>query len=267
MFRLALAQMLVNPGRKAENLARATEMVSQAAKEGAQVVLLPEALTLGWMHPSATTLADEIPGGESFEALSKAARDAAVHVCMGLVERSESKIYNSAVLIGPAGKLLARHRKINELEIAHDLYAVGDHLQVAQTEFGKMGIMICADAFIRGQVISRSLAAMGAQVILSPCAWAVPLRHNNELNPYGGLWIEHYSPVAREFGIWIAGASSVGPIEHGPWSGWSCIGCSLVVGPNGEVTTQAPYGSDAQTIRYVDVTLRCASRPPGEPGQ
>lgn len=266
-FKLALAQMRVQPGQKAENLARACWLVREAAKAGAQLVLLPEAMPLGWMHPGASALADEIPAGGSFQALSTEARKSGVHICAGIVERAKDQIFNSAVLIDHAGKLLGHHRKINELAIAHELYAPGDRLGVTETSFGKIGLMICADAFIRGQVISRALAAMGAQIILSPCAWAVPPGHNHELDPYGALWIEHYSPVAREFGIWIAGASSVGPIEDGPWSGWNCIGCSLVVGPNGQVVAQGPYGNDAETILYVEIRPQERARPPGEPGE
>ena len=264
-FRLALAQMRVQPGEKARNLSRASEIIHEAAKGGAQIVLLPEAMNLGWMHP--TSLADEIPGGESFLALAKAARESKVQLCAGLIERAGGQTFNSAILLDPRGELLAHHRKINELQIAHELYSPGDRLTVVETAFGKIGIMMCADAFIQGQVITRALATMGAQIILSPCAWAVPPNHSNELDPYGGLWVENYTPVARERGVWIAAASSVGPIKHGPWSAWTCIGSSLVVAPNGEVLLRGPYGPEAETILYVDVTLREAKRPVGEPGR
>src|SRR5262249_1108698 len=151
-----------------------------------------------------------------------------------LVEKQHDTIYNSAVLIDPKGEILLHHRKIYELDISHDLYALGDRLAVAATPFGRIGIMICADAFARGQVISRTLGYMGAEVILSPSSWAVPADHNNAKDPYGQLWLENYGPVARDFRVWIAGASNVGKITAGPWKGRNCIGCSLVVGPNGQ---------------------------------
>lgn len=44
---------------------------------------------------------------------------------------------NSAVLISPAGEVLLRHRKLNELSIARDLYTLGDSLNVAETEIGR----------------------------------------------------------------------------------------------------------------------------------
>lgn len=256
--------MRVEPGRKSENLARAGRLIIEAAAGGADLVLLPEALTLGWMDPSARVLADEIPDGESCGALREHARKAGVHVCAGMVEREGEKIFNAAVLINPEGEVLARHRKINELEIAHSLYSAGHRLQTVETELGRIGLMICADAFIPGQVISRSLAAMGAELILSPCAWAVPPDHDNSRDPYGRLWLESYAPVAREHQVWIAGASSVGPIQHGPWSGWNCVGCSLLVGPEGEKMMQGPYGREAETILHAEIVPRAAGRPCGE---
>jgi predicted amidohydrolase len=116
--------------------------------------------------------------------------------------------------------------------------------------------MICADAFARGQVVSRTLGLMGADIILSPSAWAVPAEHDNHAEPYGKLWLDNYGPVARDFRIWIAGCSNVGPLKAGPWQGRRCIGCSLVVGPNGEQVIMGPYGETAETILQVPIALQ-----------
>jgi predicted amidohydrolase len=182
-----------------------------------------------------------------------AARRHGVHVCLGLIERAGELRFNSAVFIDPSGQVLLHHRKLNELAIAHDLYACGDRLGVAHTSLGTIGLMICADAFAAGQVVSRTLALMGASVILSPCAWAVPADHDNYRQPYGQIWQDNYRPVAREFRTWIAGCSNVGPIIDGPWRGRNCIGCSLVIGPEGETVLRGPYGENAETILYVDI--------------
>ncbi len=252
-FKLALAQMCVEGGRKVENVRRATDRIAQAAATGARVIVLPEAMTLGWTHPSATTEAEAIPDGESCARLRQAAREHKVFVCGGLVERAGSQVFNSAVLIDPRGEVILHHRKLNELEIGHAFYAQGDRLQVAHTPLGTFGVMICADAFTRGQTISRTLGQMGAQIILSPCAWAVPSDHDNAKEPYGRLWRENYGPVAREFGLWIAGVSNVGWLTAGPWQGRQCIGCSLLVGPDGQPVLQGPFGVTAEAILYADI--------------
>lgn len=255
MFKLALIQMLVEGGRKEANLRRATERIAQAAAHRAQVVVLPEALTLGWTHHSAKTDADEIPDGLACVKLREAARQNKVYVCSGIIERAGNRIFNSAIFINPAGEVILHHRKLNELEIGHEFYEQGDRLQVAHTPLGAFGVMICSDAFARSQTISRALGLMGADMILSPCAWAVPADHDNTREPYGQLWQDNYGPVARDFRMWIAGASNVGWLTDGPWKGRKCIGCSLIVGPDGRARLKGPYGVDADTILYAEVKL------------
>jgi predicted amidohydrolase len=160
------------------------------------------------------------------------------------------------VLIDPEGRLLLHHRKIHELDFGRDLYAAGDRLGVADTPFGRIGLMICADGFAPGQVISRTLALMGAQVILSPCAWAVPADHDNEREPYGRIWLENYGTVCREHDVIIAGCSNVGMVTAGPWSGRPCIGCSLVIGTDGEPLLRGAYGPAADEVNLLEVPSR-----------
>ena len=252
-FRLALAQMRVVGADKNGNLGRAAKMVAAGAKAGAQVVLLPEALDLGWTSPTAREQAGPIPSGAAYKALREAAKKARVYVCAGLTERSGKLVYNAAVLITPQGRLLLHHRKLNELEIGHSAYDQGDRLAVAHTPLGTFGLMICADGSVSGQVVSRSLALMGADVILSPSAWAVKPGYNNARTPYGAMWRRCYGAVARDFRIWIAGCSNVGVIEGGPWDGHSCIGRSLVVDPSGRPALIGPFGAKAEALLSIEI--------------
>jgi predicted amidohydrolase len=252
-MRIALAQMSVVPGDKEHNLGRAESWIAQAAARGAEVVVLPETLTLGWTHPSARTLADEIPDGESCTQLCRAAQANQIFVCAGIVERKGDKLFNSAVLIDASGRVLIHHRKIHELDFGRELYACGDRLSVVETRFGRIGVMICADGFAPGQSISRALGMMGARVILSPCAWAVPADHDNAREPYGQLWLDNYGPVAREFGLSIVGVSNVGPITAGLWQGRKCIGNSLIIGREGQEVARGPYGETAEALLVVEV--------------
>ena len=254
-FKLALVQMQVEGGRPEENLRRAAGLIAHAAAQGAKVIGLPEALDAGWTHSDAHRQAEPIPEGRPTQALRQLARQYRIFLCAGLTERDGDQVFNSAVLLDPQGEVLLRHRKLNELEIGQACYAQGDRLGVAHTPLGTIGVMICADAFARGQVVSRTLGLMGAQLILSPCAWAVPTDHDNAREPYGRLWIDSYGPVARDFQMWIAGVSNVGWLTAGPWAGRKCIGCSLLVGPEGRPTVRGPYGEDAETVLYADIGL------------
>ena len=254
-YRAALIQMRVTGGDVEGNLSRAESGIEAAFEGGARLAVLPEALDIGWTYPACRELAETVPGGGASNRLCAAAARHGLFVCAGLTEREGDRVYNAAILIDPAGRILLKHRKINELSIAHAFYDLGDRLNVVDTELGRLGVMICADAFAEGQVLSRSLGCMGAEVILSPAAWAVLADHDPMREPYGGLWREHYIPTARAFGTWIIGVSHVGPITAGPWAGRKCIGCSLAIDPAGREVLQGPYGETAEAILWVDITL------------
>jgi len=253
-FKLAMVQMEVRGGEQAWNTTHAVELIAEAAVSGAQVALLPECMDLGWTHPSSLTLASEIPDGEVCTALREAARKHSIYVCSGLTEKSGAQVFNSAVLIDRHGQLLSVHRKLNELDIGHAYYAQGDRLSVAATEYGCFGLMICADGFSKDHVLPRSLGYMGADIILSPSAWAVAGDHDNTTEPYGDTWRRSYTPVAREFSVAIVSVSNVGSMVAGPWQGMKCIGCSLAIDASGEEILQGPYGIDAECILYADVS-------------
>jgi len=260
-FILAIVQMKVDGGKLTANLKRAGDRIQEAAESGADIVLLPEAMDLGWTDPSSLKKAQPVPGGKTSEFLSEMAKKHNVYICSGMTEKDGANVYNTAVIIDPKGNIILKHRKINELDIGHPYYALGDKLNVVNTEFGTIGLMICADATARDHVLTRSLAYMGADVILSPCSWAMPPEHDNDKEPYGDTWRNAYIPEAKAFRIWIAGASNVGWMTDGPWKGWKGIGCSLVINPDGEEVLMGPYGADADTIMYVDI------KPEPRPGQ
>ena len=252
--RVGMAQTLVAGGQPGRNLDRAVAAVRRAADLGCRAVVLPECLDLGWTDPSARDLAQPIPGPH-FDRLAEAAQAAGVYVAAGLVERSGSRLFNAAVLIGPTGELLLHHRKINELDIALDLYSVGDRLGVVETDLGTVGLAICADNFSDSLAVGHVLARMGAQVILSPSAWAVDADHDNTRDPYGKLWLDAYTELARLYDVTVIGVSNVGWLTGGPWMGRKCIGCSLAVGPTG-VLAAGPYGEAAEAVTVAEVEPR-----------
>src|SRR3954471_10031629 len=251
-YRAGMAQILVEGGRPDDNLARAEAAIDRAAAEGCRLVVLPECLDLGWTDPSARDLARPIPGPHA-DHLARAAREHRVFVAAGLVERAGDRLYNAAVLLGPDGRLLLHHRKINELDIALDLYAIGDRMGVVETELGTIGLATCADNFGNSLAIGHVLARMGAQLILSPSAWAVDADHDNEREPYGKLWLDSYSELARLYDVTVIGVSNVGWLTAGPWEGRKVIGCSLAVGPGGAVLARGPYGENAEALVAVEV--------------
>jgi predicted amidohydrolase len=246
-----MAQMLVECGQPQRNLARACDMIRRAGEARCDFVVLPECLDLGWTYPRAAEMACSIPGPRS-ETLAQAAAQAGVHVVAGLTERSGDCVYNAAVLLSPAGEILRKHRKVNELDIGRTVYATGGDIGIAHTALGPIGVDICADNFPETLALAHSMALMGARVVLSPCAWAVEAAHDNERQPYGALWLGAYGALARDRGLTVVGVSNVGWLTGGPWAGRKCIGCSLAVGPAG-VLARLSYGVDAEEFRSLDL--------------
>ena len=182
------------------------------------------------------------------------------HVCRRRSRRAPGdRLYNAAVLIDTRGEVLLVHRKINELDIAHDLYAIGDCLRVAHTELGTLAISICADNFPNSLAIGHVLARMGAQLLLSPSAWAVDAGYDNLAVPYGERWRRAYGELGRLYDLPVVGVSNVGWLTDGPWKGRKAIGCSLATNHRGEILAEGPFGESAEALIVVDVALR----PPG----
>lgn len=254
-FKLAMGQMLVEGGQVEQNLERAREMMKQAADLGCKVIVLPECLDVGWTYPGATELTQPIPGRPS-DYLCQTARDSGIYVVAGLTERIGKRIFNTGVLISPEGEILLKHHKINILDIAQNLYSTGQSLSVVETPLGTIGLNICADNFSSSHVIGHCLARMGARIILSPCAWAVPADKDlHAEKPVTQNWIDSYTNLARLYDLTIVGVSNVGWLKAGPWKGYKCIGGSLAVGPGGKILAQCPHGQDAVNLQTVEITI------------
>ncbi len=250
-FKLAMGQMLVEGGEAEKNLAKAVSMIRAAKEKDCAIIVLPECLDIGWTHPQALELAQPIPGKHS-DALAEAAKETGLHVVAGLTERAGDKVYNAAVLISPEGEVLHVQRKINVLGMAQDFYSIGDSLGVTETPLGTIAINICADNFMNSLELALAQARMGAQLLLSPSAWAVDADHKEE-DGYGIGWRNSYSTLSKLHNMTCVGVSNVGPITAGPWEGRKCIGCSVATSPGGEILAQASYGMMAEELIVIDV--------------
>jgi len=127
---------------------------------------------------------------------------------------------------------------------------------VTEIKLGTIGLATCADNFGNSLAIGHVLARMGAQLILSPSAWAVDADHDDEREPYGGLWLDSYAELARLYDVTVIGVSNVGRMTAGPSEGRKVIGCSLAVGPGGVVLARGPYGEHAEALVVVEVEPR-----------
>lgn len=253
-LKVGMIQMLVAFGEAQTNIRRADELVAEAVAQGAQICVLPECMDLGWANPEAPQLACPIPGKTS-DAYCEIARKNQVWLVAGITEKCDNVVYNAALLISDKGEILHKHRKINVLTGVEDVYAIGDAIAVTETPFGTIGIDICADNAVQSLSIGHTLARMGAQVILSPSAWAVLPDRDPVKEPYGNEWHVPYRQLSELFEIPVIGVSNVGSMPAGTWAGWKAIGNSIAYNSNGQLETVLPYGEDAQCVRVIEVAL------------
>jgi len=171
--RLATAHFVPHEAKTSEERLRAyVPMILEAARQKADLVVLPETLTYG-RGSTYLNVAEPIPGPstEFFGALAKEHR---MYLVPGLVERDGPLIYNVAVLIGPDGKVVGKYRKIclprTEIEAG---VSPGHEYPVFQTRFGKLGLMVCYDGFF--PEVARELSNRGAEVIAWPVMGCNPL--------------------------------------------------------------------------------------------
>ena len=255
LVNIGMIQMPVEFHHPEKNLERAETLVAQAVSMGAEICVLPECMDIGWATPEAPALAQPIPGTVS-DRLCRIARRYHVWLACGLTEREGDRIYNAAVLICANGTIRALHRKINILTDVEAMYAVGDRLSVTETPFGKVGIAICADNLSPSLCLGHSLARMGAQMILSPSAWAVTPDRDEAEHPYGQEWHVPYQTLSSLYRIPVVGVSNVGEMPVGAWAGWKAIGNSIAYDSDGTCAAVLPYGQDAQTVRVISLTIR-----------
>jgi predicted amidohydrolase len=237
--RVGLAQIPLRMGEKRANVAAVLRYVAAAARARCDVVVFPECVLAGWCSPAARACAEPVPGPLT-RRLGRLARRRRLAVVVGMEERDGARLYNSAVFIGRDGRILARHRKVNELEIGRRLYECGESLGVVEWEGRRVGLDICADSW--EPEITDGLVGLGAELIFSPCAWAVePGGERTNLH-----WIaETYRARTKGRRLLIVAPNSVGAVTQGPWKGRIFQGDSLVVGPNGRRRMKGPTSREA----------------------
>lgn len=231
-IRIGMGQLLVEGTEPERNFERAAKLVRQAKVQGCDLVLLPETIDFAWTHPDALRGSQPIPGEYSrfFCAL---ARETGMYLCIGLTEKIDNKNFNTALLIDRQGNIIHKYRKINLLTVEFPYYEVGNGLGVVDTEFGKIGLNICADNYLPSISIGHALAQMGAQIILSPSSWTVDYHVTEEDDPYADKWLKPFSILAKLYDLVVVSTTSVGYIVGGPYEGKKMVGCSLAVGKTG----------------------------------
>jgi len=254
---VTLVQMAAGP-EKGKNVERASEMVEEAARGGAEFVLLPEVFSFVADASLWKDAAETLPGPTS-DRLADLARKHRIHLLGGsILERSddEGKCFNTSVLIGPDGRILAAYRKMHLFRVTlpdgvvfdeiHHTVPGGD-MVTADTAMGKVGLTICYD--LRFPELYRALTLAGAEIITVPSAFTA---FTGEAH-----WQVLLRARAVENQVFILAPNQVGTST----TGVRFHGHSLVVDPWGTVLAEGGEDEELVTVeidtaRVVEVRNR-----------
>ena len=175
-------------------------LVKEAAEQGAQLVVLPEAFVSA--YPTGLDFGARVglrqpKGREDFrryyesaldvpspdcDALGKAARDAGVFMVIGVIERDGGTLYCTVLFFSPDGKMMGKHRKLMPTAMERLVWGFGDGstLAVFETPLGKIGSVICWENYM--PMLRMHMYAQGVQLYCAPTAdsretWLPTMRH------------------------------------------------------------------------------------------
>lgn len=238
--RIALIQfesVLCDP---ATNAQKACAMIADAAAKGADLVVLPELFSTGYelniVGPRLPELAEPLDG-PTVTALRAAAREAKCYVIAGMALTYDltGVVFNSAVLIDRAGNLAGTYDKQHLWALERFYFRSGCESPVFDTDFGRIGIMVCYDMGF--PEVARMLALQGADLVVCPSAWC---EEDND------VWNINAPARALENTVFVAAVNRYGR-EDNLYMG----GHTLVCNPRGGII--AELEEEAEGVLQVDL--------------
>ncbi|HET9318780.1 MAG TPA: nitrilase-related carbon-nitrogen hydrolase [Bryobacteraceae bacterium] len=198
--RVAVVQAGPVPFDRPRTLAKARSLVAEAAAQGAELVVFPEAFLtaypkgldfgarVGMRSPEGRRefrryfeSAIDVPGPET-ESLAAAARKHGVYLVIGAIEREIGTLYCTALFFGPEGRLLAKHRKLMPTAMERLVWGFGDGstLPVLDTPLGRIGAVICWENYM--PLLRAAMYAKGIQLYCAPTVddrdtWIPTMQH------------------------------------------------------------------------------------------
>lgn len=248
---------------RAHNLAQSIQGIREAAKHGAQLVLLQELHTGPYFCQTEDTrlfdLAEPIPGPSTQE-LGAVAKELGVVIVASLFEKRAPGLYhNTAAVIERDGKLAGIYRKMHipdDPGFSEKFYFTPGDLgfHPITTSVGKLGVMVCWDQWYPEG--ARLMALAGAELLLYPTAigW-VEEDAADEQARQRDAWItvQRAHAVANGLPVMVANRVGFEQDPSGVSGGIQFWGSSFIAGPQGEILAQA--GSDAPTVLTAELDL------------
>ncbi|NTU84992.1 MAG: carbon-nitrogen hydrolase family protein [Chloroflexales bacterium] len=268
-FRAAVVQDAPVAFDRDASLARALQLIAEAAAQGARLVVFPEAFLSGYPKgldfgarvgmraPEGRDLfrryyesALAVPGPET-AALGAAARAHGLHLVIGVIERAGGTLYCTALFFGPDGALLGTHRKVMPTGMERLIWGFGDGstLPVLPTALGRLGAAICWENYM--PQLRLALYGQGVQLYCVPTVddretWLPSMRH---IALEGRCFVLSACQFARRGDF----PPDVAPIQGDDPATVLIRGGSCIVGPLGEVLAGPAFDAPAILTAEIDV--------------
>jgi N-carbamoylputrescine amidase len=245
-----------------ENLKNAINWIEKAARQGAEVICLPELFRSQYFCQTENidnfNLAETIQG-ESTNVISKLAAKLNIAVVVPVFEKRSSGLYhNSIVMIDSDGTLKGIYRKMH---IPDDpgyyekfYFTPGDTgYKCFTTNYGNIGTLICWDQWY--PEAARLTALLGASIIFYPTAigW-----HPEEKDKHGKKQFDSWQTIQRGHaianGVYVATANRIG-LEKAEKdsSGIEFWGQSFICNPQGVILAQGSSDKEEVIIAEIDL--------------
>jgi len=242
-IKVALLQLDVVEDKQ-NNIENALLEIESAAKNGADIVVLPEMFCCQYSNKYFAEFAEE-EGGYIWQAMQKAALENKVYLIAGsMPEKEDDRIYNTCFAFDRNGLQIGKHRKIHLFDInvsggqsfcESATFSKGDSITIIETEFCKIGICICFD--MRFPELSRIMALEGAQMIITPAAF------NMTTGP--AHWEILFRQRAVDNQLFTIGVSTA----RNEKSDYVSYGNSIAVSPWGDILYKAGDKKDTSIIK------------------
>ena len=245
------------------NLSHAQDAVADAAREGADVVCLPELFLRPYPgqseDPDRFDWAESIPG-PSTEVLSKQAADLGISLIASLFERRTAGLYhNTAVVLNARGELAGRYRKMHipddPLYYEKFYFTPCDlGFRAHVTEAGSLGVLLCWDQWF--PEAARATALAGAELLFYPTAIGWQFDESESIDQaQREAWQMVQRSHAIANGLFVIAVNRVGheTLEGAPGGGIRFWGSSFVADPFGRILAEAP--DDEEVVLVVECDL------------
>ncbi len=240
-----------------KNIEHHIQFVNEAAEKGADIVCLQELFTTPYFcneHDESNFDLAEPIDGEMVKEFSQLAKQLGVVLILPFFEKRAQGLYhNSLAVISSNGEVLGNYRKMHIPDDPgfHEKYyfSPGDldiGFPVFETEFGKIGALICWDQWY--PEAARMLALQGAEIIFYPTAIGMLKGESRkQKKEFKDAWITIQRSHAIANGCFVVAVNRVG--KEGKNKFW---GNSIVVGPFGQIIEQ---GGEKEGVIMADINL------------